>query len=299
MSFIHKNINLVSSKNINLLARKNINSLPGKTILRDTLIYSSKSYQESIKPFNGIELGIPLNIISNSYINLYYGHFMINISMVFLQILLGYFVYGRDRYKDAIENEHTMDISDKKELYDVIINNKNQYLFTHTTAFLCIMYIFLNNDYWIYNLPFISLLISTEFYKVFKEKYGVLKPIYISIMWTICTLIMPVVINDHNYDILLHPVNYLPIFFSLFSSSNIADIKDIEEDKLNNIETIPVKFGVKKSIEMSLIGLALSSFLIGINENYYESPIINSLLEIQNIATVIYLIPNILNITKY
>ena len=35
---------------------------------------------------------------------------------------------------------------------------------------------------------------------------------------------------------------YIPCLLTMFSTSNIADIKDIEEDTLANIQTIPVKF---------------------------------------------------------
>ena len=60
-------------------------------------------------------------------------------------------------------------------------------------------------------------------------------------MW-VSTIILPCVIYENNFNIDDYQV-YLPAFFSLVSSSNLADIKDIEEDKINNVNTIPVLYG--------------------------------------------------------
>ena len=50
-----------------------------------------------------------------------------------------------------------------------------------------------------------------------------------------------------NYEIFNYPLDYLPCFLTLFATSNYADIKDIQEDKMNNITTIPVAIGEKNS----------------------------------------------------
>ena len=53
----------------------------------------------------GGELGIPLNIFSNIYTNLHYGYDITTVNSILIQFLLGYYVYGIDRFKDAEEFE--------------------------------------------------------------------------------------------------------------------------------------------------------------------------------------------------
>ena len=75
------------------------------------------------------------------------------------------------------------------------------------------------------------LLTSTLGYKKFKEDFGYIKPLYIGILWTMGSVILPCVIHDHNYNVLNYPFDYLPSVFLLIASSSLLDIKDIEEDK--------------------------------------------------------------------
>ena len=292
MAFLYK-MPTKLNKNLNIL---NINT-------KNKLYSEKKNYQELIKPLNGLELGIPLNIFSNIYTYLYFGEDITNIESIILQFLIGYYVYGRDRYKDAIEYDNlknqTNIITKKEDLYNIINHNLTQYEIAHSISFTLIMSILLDNNYWLNNIPFILLLLSTEFYKDFKKNFGNLKPLYVSFMWTMCTIIFPAVSTEHNFDILSHPVNYLPIFLSIFATSNFADIKDIDEDKTNNIETLVIKLGEENSVKIILISLIISSFLLGINENFIDRPLVNSILELQNAGSSLALLPLIFNITKY
>ena len=147
---------------------------------------------------------------------------------------------------------------------------------------LLIIFLLINDDNYIINLPFIAILLSTEFYKDIKTNIGVLKPIYIGIMWTLSTLILPCVLLDDNYSILNYPIDYIPEILILFATSNLADIDDYQEDKDNNIQTIPVKYGKKQALAITLFSLSFASLLFGINPNYTDRPIINSIIEIQN-----------------
>ena len=83
-----------------------------------------------------------------------------------------------------------------------------------------------------------------------------MKPIYVSLMWTLTTTILPCVLHDHNYSILLNPEDYLPCTLNLFAMTNLADLKDIEEDKENCIKTIPVSYGKEFTNYIILISLA-------------------------------------------
>jgi hypothetical protein len=244
----------------------------------------SNTKLKSVEPLQGIEIGIPLNIFSNVFTYLHYGENITSLKIVALQFLIGYYTYGKDRYNDAIySKENNLSIKDKKkELYDNINNNKYIYNVSINFSLLLIIFLLINDDNYIINLPFIAILLSTEFYKDIKTNIGVLKPIYIGIMWTLSTLILPCVLLDDNYSILNYPIDYIPEILILFATSNLADIDDYQEDKDNNIQTIPVKYGKKQALAITLFSLSFASLLFGINPNYTDRPIINSVIEIQN-----------------
>jgi len=102
---------------------------------------------------------------------------------------------------------------------------------------------------------------------------------------------LPSVLYEHNYDILKTPIDYLPCILILFSTSNFADAKDIEEDRLKNINTIPVKYGKNMSNIISFIGLVISSILLIENVNYENRIIVNTFVELQNFG-IMFLIYN-------
>ena len=89
---------------------------------------------------------------------------------------------------------------------------------------------------------------------------------WISSFWVLASVIIPCVWYDNNYDILYDPINYLPCFLSILGTSNLADIKDIEEDRELGINTWPVLFGKQNSAKISIFILLLSSYLLAINE---------------------------------
>ena len=105
-------------------------------------------------------------------------------------------------------------------------------------------------------------------------------------MWTLATICLPCIMHDHNYEIFNYPFDYLPCFFTLFATSNYADIKDIQEDKMNNITTIPVAIGEKNSNIISMLTLLFSTVIFGLNDNFKEREVINYIFEIQNVATI-------------
>ena len=160
------------------------------------------------------------------------------------------------------------------------------YIYTPT---ICICYC-------IYNIPFVFILQTLNTYKKTKPMLGPFKPLYISIMWTLCSIIIPCVLHDHNYNIFYFPQDYLPCTLTLFAASNIIDNKDIQEDTKNKINTIPVLYGKDNSNYISIIALITSSLLIGTNPHYLDNIPGNSYLEIQN-AMISYL-PFVINTTK-
>lgn len=249
-----------------------------KKILRNAV-------KTNVNPLNGIELGLPLNIFSNVYTNIHYGYDITTSKSFLLQFLIGYYTYGKDRFYDALDYEKDSYETSKKELYDNYIAYKNLYSTSFLITFVIISGLLLNDEYYFNNIPFIILLQSTEYYKELKRNIGILKPVYVSIMWTFSSIVLPCVLHDHNFSILHYPLDLLPPTLTLFASSNIADCKDIEEDKKEGIQTIPVVLGQNKSNMISLFALALSSLLFGLNQHYLDRPIINSFIELQNAGT--------------
>ena len=253
-------------------------------------IYNSDTF------LSGFDIGIPLNIFQNIFTNIHYGYDITTPKLIILQFLVGYYTYGKDRYSDAIEYIKKPYNTDKKDLYNFINDNKNYYKITILSSFYLFTIILLSNpDDIEFLLPFTFFLLINGEYKSYKQYLNTFKPIYIGIMWTIATVILPCILYEHNYNIINYPNDYIPCFLTLFATSNFADEKDIEEDKINNINTIPVKYGIKVSNSINIIALIISIILFMENKNFGERLLINSIFEIQNFATIGLLLNSTLN----
>tara|TARA_X000000950_G_scaffold283747_1_gene385290 strand:- start:1177 stop:2016 length:840 start_codon:yes stop_codon:yes gene_type:complete len=274
LSFISKN-----------LIKKKYNPILNRNIIKNSLK----------NPLPGIDIGIPLNLFQNTYTNLYYGTNILNTKYVLLQFLIGYSVYGADRYKDAIDFQDKPYSTTKLDLYKFINENRNWIKITTDLAYFSILYLFFTEENPEQLIPFALTLYSSQWYKEIKTFLGPFKPVIISILWTACSVGLPCVLHDHDYSILSHPTDYLPCTLTLFSASNIVDNKDIYEDKKNNISTIPVLIGEDYSNMLSMVCLALSSILLGLNPHYLSNPWLNSFMEIQNAG--ISFLPFVLNAT--
>ena len=280
MGFISLNypkpyISLVSINSMNnLLPLMNSNN-------QSDLLIRDIPFQENI--FKGFELGIPLNIFTFLYTYLHYNQNIIDINILVLNFLIGYFTYGRDRYVDALDFKKKEYKTEKKELYNLIYKSKEIYNICFFLSFMEICHILLSDHELIQMLPFIIILFQTTFYKNIKKLIGVFKSTYISVMWSLAVLILPCVLHDNDYSILYYPQDYLPFALTLIASSNLADCKDIEEDKINGIETFPVKYGLYTTNIMNNILLLLSSLILFYN-HWEDNSIITGILELQNIG---------------
>tara|TARA_Y100001970_G_C14238781_1_gene863576 strand:+ start:823 stop:1677 length:855 start_codon:yes stop_codon:yes gene_type:complete len=254
--------------------------LPQRTQITNRIM--KNTIHHSVNPVNGLDLGIPLNIVDNIFTNLNYGFDITTMKVVLLQFLIGYYTYGKDRFKDALEYRDNPYETKKKELYEKLIQYRGLYSFSYCLSFYLISFIMLIDENHLLNLPIILLLFTTEYYTDLKQYISILKPFYVSFMWTAATVFMPCLLYDNNYSILLSPQIYLPCFLTLFASSNLADIMDIDEDRTNNINTLPVKYGKTTTTQIIMFSLMISSLFFGLNENYLNRPIINSLYELQN-----------------
>lgn len=241
-----------------------------------------------VNPLVGIDMGIPLNIIQNVFTNLHYGYDITTFKAILLQFLIGYYTYGKDRYRDALVYETNKYDTPKKELFEYLIKYKDLYKLSYDASFIFIVFILLMDENMINNIPFIALLLSTDYYNEIKKLGPLIKPTYIAVMWTFSAAVLPAIMHDHNYSILNYPIDYLPCAMTMFSSSTILDIKDIEEDKINGVRTIPSVYGLEKSQMLTIFLLGLSSLLVGLNPNYLENPLPNSVYEFINLFLASY-----------
>lgn len=270
-----------------------------RTTSNFVLMNTNNKSKPILHPFPGLEIGIPLNIFQFVFTRLFYNTNIMNLRTILFQFTTAYFSYGFDRLVDSYEINNVTNINynntnyDKYNLYKFIQNNQPFIINTIIIAFFYDIDVLLSNEK---TYPFIALLLSTFFYKDFKLNYSLLKPIYIGILWTVSSIIIPCVLYENNYNIVLHPEIYLPCFLTLFASSNLIDIKDIEEDFNNSIFTIPVKFGIKNTIIISYISIIISSLLIFTNENYNNNLIINDIYLLQNLG--LFFLPLSFNISN-
>ena len=271
--------------------KSNALTLPRQSIVNKKGLATSMM----MNPFPGLDIGIPLTIFENAYTTLHYGENIVTAKSVLLEFLIGYYVYGTDRYQDALAYAIQPYSTPKKDLYDYINSHKRVMIVSLFLAEMGVVSLFLLSEHAEMNIPFLLLLESTRYYGDMKKYIGVFKPLYIAVMWTAAAIVLPCVMYEHNYDILYSPQDYLPCTLTLFAASNIVDNKDIMEDRENGIQTIPVVLGEETSNMISMVALIYSSLLLGFNPHYLDQPIFNSLLEIQNGA--ISFLPFALNAT--
>ena len=232
----------------------------------------------------GLEIGIPLNIFSNIFTNLHYGYDITNWEVVLMQFVLAFYTYGKDRYYDALEFQKNPYNTSKIELYNTINNSREGYRLAIFSSYLIFTIWVLINDNILF--PYILLLYLNGEYKLYKKYLGIFKAAYIGFMWTMSSVILPCVVYDNSYDIFSYPIDYLPCFLILFATSSFADNKDISDDIINSIETIPLKYGIEKSNLINLFALIVASILLIENPNFENRIWVNSLVEVQNFVTM-------------
>lgn len=93
------------------------------------------------------------------------------------------------------------------------------------------------------------------------KEFGILKIITLSLLWTLVTVWFPV--NTMTYDPALFSFVFAKRFLFMFVLCLLFDIRDADIDKVNGIETIPVKFGIKNSYSLAYLLLVIFLFLSG------------------------------------
>lgn len=94
------------------------------------------------------------------------------------------------------------------------------------------------------------------------KEYGLLKIVLLSLVWTLVTVWIPLIYWEVEVE------NYIAEFFIrfllMFPLCATFDIRDAGLDKLNNINTLPNKYGLKKTyqiIDISLVALLIANII--------------------------------------
>ena len=249
------------------------------------LMTTKKKLNLNYNPIIGSSIGIPLNLLQYIYTTTYYGENVINLELFLLQFAIGIFTYGTDRLYDALEynnsefkNNITIFSVEKIDYYENVLYNYNYNIIFIFASYIYILYILLPH---INTYPLLITLTSTLDYRNFKKKNGNLKSIYIGLFWTLGCVFLPCILISDNYSIINNPTIYLSSFFSMFGSSTLLDIKDIIEDKNENINTIPVLYGENNAIIISHSALLIAMITFSQNENFYNNYFLSGLYEFQ------------------
>ena len=275
MAFINNKLFKLKSKTTNNIVK--LYSKTPKTINKGTLL-------STFNPLPALGIAVPLDILSYTYTNLHYGENILTLELLCLIGGLGVFTYNYDRILDVVNNINIYkNPLNKKKTAKYYLNNLN-YLYPSLIVLYGYLTQYFNSDEDL--LPFLYIINSTLGYKFLKQYFGQLKAIYIAGCWCAACQILPSIIHDNNYDILNYPLDYIPLFLTLFGYSNLADIKDLEEDKDDGINTIPVKYGDKISRNISFFSILLASILFGFNQHYGDNLVWNNLYQFGNIAYV-------------
>lgn len=136
-------------------------------------------------------------------------------SLFFLDILMGTYTYGIDR-----EDTDNLFIYDLMFLIISLMLSKNNYTFS-----------------------FIPIVLLTRYYKYYKKHLNVFKPWFITILWSLCVIVLPYIYKYQYFNIEEHKFNLFAFSFLIYSMTNFEDKKDINDDKLNNINTLAVYLG--------------------------------------------------------
>ena len=220
---------------------------------------------------SGIEIGVPLNLISKIYSNVNFQDSIISYNSILFNFLLGFSTYKSDRYLDSLEyfnnNNNLLDL--KHDYYLSILNNEKHIQFVLFCSYIsiCIFIVY-------YKLGIVlPMFISTFTYKEIKQNKNIsfLKPFFVAGMWTFTCCIIPLLFQNNylnylNFDDYYHLLS--PTFLSLFSTTNLADLKDINEDILNGINTLPIILGPQKIKVIIFISSILSLYIFTQSEYF-------------------------------
>lgn len=220
----------------------------------------------------GTFVSIPLSILQSNYYHLHTGTYLTKFDQLIpLNICMAHAIYDWDRKKDE-DNPGVKNIYEK----------------TTSAALVTASCILSSVEELTFFVPFLFILYN--FYDDIKIKFSIVKPFIVSFFWTCAIYLIPTLLQDYAniYDL------YTPLssFLLMAGWSNIADLKDIDEDIMNDIFTPSTYLKRDDSLKLSGV-LIMMSFFLDVQSTYYDAnhAVFNSLnLLVFIIVCVIYVI---------
>lgn len=214
----------------------------------------------NLRPILGAEVGLSLALMQAA------AHHEITPYLVLCDLAISHSIYGRDRLKDQL-------ISLKEQDHEGVMDY-NIFNYTSSIANLISLVLLLKFEC-TECIPIVTFLSNA--YSRSKVRFGNTKPFLIGILWAYAIVILP------PDDV---PNNLFLVYSSLYAAtSNIADIKDIQEDKENGIITIPVKFGEKATYIVSSV---LASVALATHTGFDDWTIGDTFIEIVSAGLLLY-----------
>jgi hypothetical protein len=129
-----------------------------------------------------------------------------------------------------------------------------------------ICFVDLNLDSWLVLIPFVLAAVLYVVPLIGKRgsgsrlrEFGLNKIFTIAIVWAAVTVVLPLVndlgvavVKDSNFWL-----NFLTRSIFIFAITLPFDIRDLKNDKTINVRTIPMVFGIRKTLRMSVVLLAV------------------------------------------
>ena len=213
----------------------------------------------NVRPILGTEIGLSLALMQAA------AHHEITPSLVLCDLAISHSIYGRDRLKDQL-----IGLGQDYE------GGGDYNIFNYTTSIAnLVAFLFLFKFECTECIPIVTFLSNA--YSRSKVRLGNTKPFLIGILWAYAIVILP------PDDV---PNGLFLVYSSLYAAtSNIADIKDIEEDKENGIITLPVQFGKKATY---IISAVLASVALATHTTFDDWTIGDTFIEIVSVGLCLY-----------
>lgn len=136
-----------------------------------------------------------------------------------------------------------------------------------------------------YSLPFLK-----KLKYVFRlREIPFLKIFLISFVWSVVTILLPIIQSNNTYDKGHLLLMLIERFIFVFAITIPFDIRDISDDRVSGLKTIPILIGQKKSIVVANISLLLFTIICLVHYPMYKLTFILPGLILSALSTLFFL----------
>lgn len=136
-----------------------------------------------------------------------------------------------------------------------------------------------------YSLPFLKKLK----YAFRLREIPFLKIFLISFVWSVVTILLPIIQSNNTYDKGHLLLMLIERFIFVFAITIPFDIRDISDDRVSGLKTIPILIGQKKSIVVANISLLLFTIICLVHYSMYKLTFILPSLVLSALSTLFFL----------